>query len=238
MSLRFRKSINLGGGVRVNFSKSGVGYSFGTKGARITKTAKGRTRTTLGIPNTGLSYITESNNKSKKNAKSNIKLTKNTMNMGNNMFSKFNLTEKELELIEFVLKNEKDLEEGFSIHDISCMGCVISNTYYNKLYDKGLFLKPSRGKYELNKELLAKLVKEKEEEQKRIEELERKRREKRTKNLAWVCRICFVPMIVLGLLYLLVEPMTGLFSIGIGIIEFLYSKNYFKKNKIKENDIK
>ena len=32
MGFRFRKSINLGGGFRVNLSKSGIGYSWGTKG--------------------------------------------------------------------------------------------------------------------------------------------------------------------------------------------------------------
>ena len=41
MGLRFRKSVNLGGGFRINFSKSGVGYSFGGKGFRYTKTARG-----------------------------------------------------------------------------------------------------------------------------------------------------------------------------------------------------
>ena len=66
MGFRFRKSINLGGGFRVNLSKSGVGYSWGTKGARFTKTAKGTSRTTVGIPGTGISYVTESSN-SKKN---------------------------------------------------------------------------------------------------------------------------------------------------------------------------
>lgn len=70
MGLRFRKSINLGGGARINLSKSGVGYSFGVKGARITKTANGRTRKTIGIPNTGLSYVSESKGKSKKKSKS------------------------------------------------------------------------------------------------------------------------------------------------------------------------
>ncbi len=59
MGFRFRKSISLGKGVRINLSKSGIGYSFGVKGARITKTAKGTTRTTIGIPGTGLSYSTE-----------------------------------------------------------------------------------------------------------------------------------------------------------------------------------
>ena len=36
MGFRFRKSINLGGGVRINFSKSGIGYSFGVLGLRYT----------------------------------------------------------------------------------------------------------------------------------------------------------------------------------------------------------
>ena len=64
MGFRLRKSVNLGG-VRVNLSKSGVGYSFGTKGMRVTKCANGHTRKTVGIPGTGISYVTESG-KSKK----------------------------------------------------------------------------------------------------------------------------------------------------------------------------
>jgi hypothetical protein len=59
MGFRYRKSINLGGGFRVNISKSGVGYSWGVKGARITKTSKGTTRHTLSLPGTGISYVNE-----------------------------------------------------------------------------------------------------------------------------------------------------------------------------------
>lgn len=59
MGFRYRKSINLGGGFRVNISKSGIGYSWGVKGARITKTARGTTRHTLSIPGTGISYVNE-----------------------------------------------------------------------------------------------------------------------------------------------------------------------------------
>ncbi len=59
MGFRYRKSINLGGGFRVNISKSGIGYSWGVKGARITKTARGTTRRTLSIPGTGISYVEE-----------------------------------------------------------------------------------------------------------------------------------------------------------------------------------
>lgn len=63
MGMRFRKSINLGGGLRMNLSKSGIGFSAGTKGFRVTKTAKGRTRTTASIPGTGISYVKETSNK-------------------------------------------------------------------------------------------------------------------------------------------------------------------------------
>lgn len=59
MGFRYRKSINLGGGFRVNISKSGVGYSCGTKGYRITKTSKGTIRKTVSIPGTGISYVDE-----------------------------------------------------------------------------------------------------------------------------------------------------------------------------------
>ena len=69
VGFRLRKSINLGGGFRINISKSGVGYSWGVPGYRITKTAKGSTRTTYSIPGTGLSYVEEhqKNNRIKKN---------------------------------------------------------------------------------------------------------------------------------------------------------------------------
>lgn len=67
MGFRFRKSFNLGKGLKINLSKHGIGYSVGTKGVRVTKTAKGTTRKTLTLPGTGLSYVTESkSNKDKK----------------------------------------------------------------------------------------------------------------------------------------------------------------------------
>lgn len=57
MGWRFRKSINLGGGFRINFSKSGIGYSWGFPGYRKTKMANGRIRKTYSIPGTGISYV-------------------------------------------------------------------------------------------------------------------------------------------------------------------------------------
>ena len=62
MGFRFRKSINLPGGFRINLSKSGVGFSWGVKGARITRTAKGKTQATVSIPGTGVSYVQDLDN--------------------------------------------------------------------------------------------------------------------------------------------------------------------------------
>ena len=59
MGIRFRKSINLGKGFKASLSKSGVGFSWGFKGFRVTKTAKGAIRTTASLPGTGLSYSKE-----------------------------------------------------------------------------------------------------------------------------------------------------------------------------------
>ncbi len=66
MGYRFRKSVNFGI-FRVNFSKSGIGYSVGGKGFRYTKTATGRTRATISAPGTGLSYVVEQGKRKKKN---------------------------------------------------------------------------------------------------------------------------------------------------------------------------
>ena len=41
MGFRFKKSFNIGKHFKINLSKSGIGYSFGVKGFRIGKTAKG-----------------------------------------------------------------------------------------------------------------------------------------------------------------------------------------------------
>ena len=61
MGIRYRKSINLPFGFRVNLSKSGVGFSWGRKGIRITRTAKGKVRRTYSIPGAGISYVSEGN---------------------------------------------------------------------------------------------------------------------------------------------------------------------------------
>ena len=58
MGLYFRKSVKLGGGLRLNFSKSGIGLSGGVKGARISTGPRG-TYMNLSIPGTGIGYRTK-----------------------------------------------------------------------------------------------------------------------------------------------------------------------------------
>jgi hypothetical protein len=52
---RFRRSIRLFPGVRLNIGKTGVSTSLGVRGAHIT-VGHGKVRTTVGLPGTGLSY--------------------------------------------------------------------------------------------------------------------------------------------------------------------------------------
>ncbi|MEU0822902.1 DUF4236 domain-containing protein [Streptomyces mirabilis] len=53
----YRKSFKAGP-VRVTASKSGISYSAGVKGARVTKRADGRVQTTLSAPGTGVRHTT------------------------------------------------------------------------------------------------------------------------------------------------------------------------------------
>ncbi|EQF27292.1 TPA: DUF4236 domain-containing protein [Clostridioides difficile] len=65
MGFNFRKSINLGGGVKLNLGKKSVGISAGVKGARVSVNSKGRKSATLSIPGTGISYTKTSTKKRK-----------------------------------------------------------------------------------------------------------------------------------------------------------------------------
>src|SRR3981189_2369176 len=53
MGWSFRRSINLGP-LRINASKSGLGYSVGGRGFRFGRDAKGRKYTAASIPGTGI----------------------------------------------------------------------------------------------------------------------------------------------------------------------------------------
>lgn len=65
MGWRFRKSIKILPGVKLNFNKKSVGITFGGKGAHYTINSKGKRTASIGIPGTGL-YYTESSRSSKK----------------------------------------------------------------------------------------------------------------------------------------------------------------------------
>lgn len=59
MGWRFQKRIRIFPGVTLNVGSKGVSTSFGVRGARIT-VGRGKTRTTLGLPGTGLSHTSTS----------------------------------------------------------------------------------------------------------------------------------------------------------------------------------
>jgi tetratricopeptide (TPR) repeat protein len=56
MGFRARKSVSLGGGLRLTASKSGLGLSAGTRGARYSVHSSGRRTASVGIPGTGVGY--------------------------------------------------------------------------------------------------------------------------------------------------------------------------------------
>lgn len=164
MGFRFRKSFNFGG-FRFNISKSGIGYSYGTKGARITKTAKGTKRTTLSIPGTGLSYINETKNKERKPTMINrsdcyipetiIIVEENIPVPQSWMSEHLGLTAKETELFMAIINNSKN--QTFTMRDIAAVGCAMSATIYNGLYNKNVINKNEDKTYSLNTDFINKV---------------------------------------------------------------------------------
>lgn len=68
MGLRFRKSISIMPGIKLNYGKTGMSISAGVPGFRKTFHSSGRTTTSVGIPGTGISYVkTENKNGSPRN---------------------------------------------------------------------------------------------------------------------------------------------------------------------------
>ncbi len=67
MGLRFRKSISIIPGVKLNFGKTGMSVSTGVPGFRKTFHTSGRVTTSVGIPGTGLYYVDTKNTKAQNN---------------------------------------------------------------------------------------------------------------------------------------------------------------------------
>lgn len=67
MGLRFRKSISIIPGVKLNFGKTGMSVSTGVPGFRKTFHTSGRVTTSVGIPGTGLYYVDTKNTRTQNN---------------------------------------------------------------------------------------------------------------------------------------------------------------------------
>lgn len=67
MGLRFRKSISIIPGVKLNFGTTGMSVSTGVPGFRKTFHTSGRVTTSVGIPGTGLYYVDTKNSRTQNN---------------------------------------------------------------------------------------------------------------------------------------------------------------------------
>lgn len=116
MGFRFNRSFKLGNCFRINFSKKGVGYSFGGKGFRVAKKASGGSRATASIPGTGISYVKDY---SRKKSKSSRKRSSNQTYSANQ--SSYTYTQPDLDLKDIKDTNELDsnIAESASLHDIT-----------------------------------------------------------------------------------------------------------------------
>jgi hypothetical protein len=56
MGFRFRRSVRILPGIRLNFGRRSTSVSLGVRGAHVTFGGSQGTRTTVGLPGTGLSY--------------------------------------------------------------------------------------------------------------------------------------------------------------------------------------
>jgi len=56
MGLRFRRSIKIAPGIRLNLNKKSAGLTIGPRGAKYTLNTRGQKRMTVGLPGTGRSY--------------------------------------------------------------------------------------------------------------------------------------------------------------------------------------
>ena len=67
MGLRFKRSIKISKGAKINLGKTGVSLSVGTRGAHYTVHSSGKKTTSVGLPGTGLSYVSTSGGGARRN---------------------------------------------------------------------------------------------------------------------------------------------------------------------------
>lgn len=63
MGLRFKKSVKIAPGVKVNLNKKSTSVTLGSKGSHHTISSSGKRTTNVGVPGTGLSYVSTSSSK-------------------------------------------------------------------------------------------------------------------------------------------------------------------------------
>lgn len=100
MGFRFRKSVKVLPGVKLNISKSGISTSVGRRGATVNFSKRG-TRTTVGIPGTGISYSTMVGKRKSGSGKSSMKSTKA---LRNEIMQEYGLTNAEMNRFEKQVK--------------------------------------------------------------------------------------------------------------------------------------
>ncbi len=78
MGLKFRKSIKVAPGVKLNLNTKSSSVTLGTKGAHCTVNTTGKKTTSVGIPGTGISYVSTTGGDKKQETKSNKKTASKT----------------------------------------------------------------------------------------------------------------------------------------------------------------
>lgn len=81
MGFSYRKSFKVAPGVRMTLSKSGVGYSVGRNGMRVTKLARGGVQGTVGLPGSGLSYRTKVHRSGKASRRTSLDTAVTSLNL-------------------------------------------------------------------------------------------------------------------------------------------------------------
>lgn len=100
MGFRFRKSVNVLPGVKLNISKSGISTSVGRRGATVNFSKRG-TRATVGIPGTGISYSTMVGKRRSGSRKSSSKSLRESRNA---VMKEYDLTNAEMNRFEKQVK--------------------------------------------------------------------------------------------------------------------------------------
>ena len=143
MAMRFRKSFNLGGGVKLNVGKSGLGISAGSKLGRVSVNTSGRVTSTTSIPGTGIYFQETSSLKKKTKAtKKATEVYKNDFDFDNDFDDDPDISYKKLD---YSLLSKQEIFRALNINikcadfedDSHCTVCGKKKTLFVKLTPHG-----------------------------------------------------------------------------------------------------